>query len=54
MSLEIYINGAKAARFVPRLIQGDDYLRKMPTKPFISISWSRRVLALRTGIVDRA
>lgn len=34
-SLDIYIKGAKAARFVPRLIQKDGYLRKMPTQPFI-------------------
>lgn len=34
-SLDIYIKGAKAGRLVPRLIQKDGYLRKMPTQPFI-------------------
>lgn len=33
-SLEIYVKGAKAAQFVPRLIQGDGYLRKVPIQHF--------------------
>lgn len=35
-TLEIYVEGSKAKRFITHLVQVENYLRKMPTQRFIS------------------